>query len=138
MVNPLISLERELKSWLREYTDYKPIKRGGAIKVTIQNNVSCETDKPKTGRGNRGADVQLVMDYLRSIHPATARKITIADKTGIRQDRVLIILNVLSGICDSYSYEAMEGKAFQFLVYETGDKGKTEYGIAKDVENGLY
>jgi hypothetical protein len=91
----------------------------------------------QTGRGNRAADHQLVIDYLRQIHPKTARKIAIAEATGINQARVLIILNNLSGLKDDYK-DGIEGAEFPFLVYETGTERNTEYGIYKDAEGGIF
>jgi len=42
---------------------------------------------PKTGRGNANiAEVELVKNYLRRIHPETARKMDIAKNTGLGQD----------------------------------------------------
>ena len=102
------------------------------------NHIITESLKiKKTGRGNRAGDHQLVIDYLRSIHPETARKITISQATGIKQNRVLIILNNLSGLQDTYSAEGINSENIPFLIYETGEKRQTEYGIAKDIERGL-
>jgi hypothetical protein len=92
---------------------------------------------PITGRGHREDDNLLVIDYLRSIHPATARKVDIAKNAGLGQDRVLIILNNLSGLKDDYS-DASETKEFPFLVYESDEGEYTEYGIWKDEKLGIF
>ena len=89
----------------------------------------------KTGRGNvKTDDVELVKNYLRSIHPDTARKFDIAKSTGLKQDRVLIILNLLSGVSDDDKDEDAEFVPRDFLVYDTGDEKDTRYGIFKDKE----
>jgi hypothetical protein len=90
-----------------------------------------------TGRGYRADDHQLVIDYLRSIHPKTARKVTIAKETGLRQDRVLIILNNLSGFENTHEDGIKNDGKFSFLVYEDNEGDRTEYGIWKDVERGI-
>ena len=91
-----------------------------------------------TGRGHRSSDHEFVIDYLRKIHPKTARKITISHETGIKQDRVLIILNNLSGLKDTYNTDDIQDKDFPFLVYECQENGYTEYGIWKDVETNIF
>ena len=92
----------------------------------------------KTGRGHRAGDHQLVMDYLRGIHPKTARKATIAKKCKLNQARVLIILNNLSGVSEDKDKEDAEFIPKDFLVYEEYENGYTRYGISVDVQEGIY
>jgi hypothetical protein len=103
----------------------------------LVNALIADCLKKKTGRGNRANDHELVMDYLRKIHPETASGIMIARETGIDRGRVMIILNNLSGLKDNYAAGDTDGE-FPFLVYEQGEDRHTEYGISKDVENGIY
>jgi hypothetical protein len=49
----------------------------------------------------------------------------------------MIILNNLSGLCDTYTQEAMEEAANDFIVYETTVNGRTEYGIFSDKEHNI-
>ena len=88
-----------------------------------------EHERFKTGRGHRSNDHEFVIEYLRKIHPDTARKITIAEATGLKQDRVLIILNNLSGLKNDYSEGYIDNDEFPFLVYECDVDGNTQYGI---------
>jgi len=91
----------------------------------------------KTGRGNCNVEeIEKVKQYLRSIHPDTARKVEISKSTGIKQDRVLIILNLLSGVSDDNKDEDAEFIPKDFLVYDCGDEENTRYGIFKDTNGG--
>jgi len=94
----------------------------------------------KTGRGHRSDDHEKVKDYLRKIHPETARKVQISQATGIKQDRVLIILNNLSGLQDTYTTDSVNKSDVPFLVYEEQNKitGYTQYGIYKCTETGIF
>jgi hypothetical protein len=121
------------------YKDSKGILRRSIPKVCMNKKEHIqqrweekEEERLKsTGRGNLANDHQLVIDYLRSIHPEKARKMDIAKSTGLGQDRILIILNNLSGVCDDKKDE--EEFVFQdFLVYEDEDEKETRYGIFRD------
>jgi hypothetical protein len=126
-----IELKRTLVSEARE-------RKLSVTKLINRLIVESLQKKPiTTGRGHRADDHKLVVDYLRSIRPKTARKITISQATGIKQDRVLIILNNLSGLQNDYK-DGMGNDEFPFLVYECQDNGRTVYGIAKDIEEGIY
>lgn len=92
----------------------------------------------KTGRGHRAEDHHLVMDYLRRIHPKTARKMTIAKKCKLDQNRVLIILNNLSGVSEDKDKEDAEFIPKDFLIYQDDGGEFTRYGIWKDVQEGIY
>ena len=86
--------------------------------------------KKRTGRGNVNTDeIERVKNYLRSIHPNTARKVDIAKAAGVDQARCLILLNLLSGVSDDKSTE-FDSK--DFLVYEDDDGKYLTYGIYKD------
>jgi hypothetical protein len=100
------------------------------------NTLIADCLKKKTGRGNRANDHELVMDYLRKIHPETASGIMIARETGIDRSRVMIILNNLSGLKDNYAAGGTD-REFPFLVYEQGENRHTEYGIYRDIETGI-
>jgi hypothetical protein len=89
------------------------------------------------GRGNRADDNELVIDYLRKIYPETAAGIEIAQETGIKRCRVMIILNNLSGLKDNYEKDYTDND-FPFLIYEHGENRHTRYGIYKDVQSGIY
>jgi len=91
----------------------------------------------KTGRGNANtAEIELVKNYLRKIHPETARKMDIAKATGLGQDRVLIILNLLSGVSDDNKDDDAEFVPKNFLVYDIDDEKECRYGIFKDNNTG--
>ena len=90
----------------------------------------------KTGRGNANVEeIEMVKNYLRKIHPETARKVDIAKATNLGQDRVLIILNLLSGVSDDNKDDNAEFVPKDFLLYEDEDEKETRYGIYKDLNN---
>jgi len=92
----------------------------------------------KTGRGNtNNEEIELVKNYLRNIHPESARRVDIAKSTGLGQDRVLIILNLLSGVCEDEKGNDAEFIPKDFLVFEDTDEKETRYAIFKDIENKI-
>jgi hypothetical protein len=89
----------------------------------------------KTGRGNCNVgEIELVKEHLRKNHPAPCRKVDMAKSTGIGQDRILIILNLLSGVSEDNQREDADFISKDFLVYEDEDDGVMRYGIAKDAK----
>jgi len=94
------------------------------------NEILKPKAKQKTGRGNKGDDHEQVKGLLRKVHPETLRKVEISVITGIPQDRVMIILNNLSGVNESEIDH-------DFLVYSDEENKYTEYGIAKDKKTGI-
>jgi len=112
------------------------IKKHTTIETQLNPENPTEPKTTQTGRGHRADDNELVKDYLRSIHPNTARKVQIAKNTGLDQARVLIILNNLSGLENTYEGGIKNDSKFSFLVYESCNKPIT-YGIFKDEETGI-
>jgi hypothetical protein len=91
-----------------------------------------------TGRGNTNVEeIERVKDFLRSIHPETARKFDIAKATGLGQDRILIIINLLSGVSEDKKEEDAEFVPKDFLVFDEDDEKDTHYGIWKDIKLGI-
>jgi hypothetical protein len=91
-----------------------------------------------TGRGNANVDeVERVKEYLRETFPKTARKMDIAKSIGLGQDRILIILNLLSGVSEDNQDNDTEFAPKDFLVYEDENGENTRYGIFADIKTGI-
>ena len=108
------------------------------IRERWAGKVRFENDKKATGRGNANVEeIEKVKEYLRKIHPETARKVQISQATGIKQDRVLIILNLLSGVSDDNKDDDAEFVPKDFLVMEDDEENELRYGIFKDTKLGI-
>jgi hypothetical protein len=84
------------------------------------------TPKKTTGRGNIDHDqINKTKQYLRNIHPETARIVDIAHYVDCDQLRAARLLDLLSGA---------ENANADFLVYADDNN---RYGIFKDTETGI-
>jgi len=122
------------------YMDQHGIIRCAVPKVRLKQ-IRADREEERSTKGGRGnvnvGEIEKVKGYLRVIHPETARKVDIAKATNLGQNRVLIILNLLSGVSDDKKDDDAEFVPKDFLLYEDIEEKETRYGIAKDLKLGI-
>jgi hypothetical protein len=133
----LFHLPMMIKKTFAEQARLEGLSITGLLNTLISDYISSkveklkQTIKPTTGRGNvNEAEINLAKDYLRRIHPKTARLKDIADFAGVSNARARGLMDLLSGVSNDKAEEEFDTKSF--LVGINDDVKPATYFIFKD------